>query len=641
MSLTILYLNIHILQEHMLNNFVIFGVPRCGSTHILQLLEQYLVKKYNVHREDENEFFNIFKKIPNNLYINHSIIKLHTWATFNNLIEYNLLNNRSIAVTRENNVEMFASWLIAMETNQWTLLAKDIHNKILPKKIIHMSDTIEGKFNIIRYVHSIVRFNYFLNTYNLPVIRYENTFDDIKKLYPDWEAPSRREYLIKQNDHTRYDYIHKNDIDFFNETYHRWKNESNLDWIDSSAKDNLYSCKAPWVSMYIGPNGDVTPCCTSLGIKLGNTNNNTLAEIWNSNASKKFRNEMTKNIPNINCKFCYEQEKHTEGSEGSLRTFLNKQYDMPTKNLSLTPQLELKYLDIRFSNECNQACIMCTPKLSSKLYDDAFGFKEYISKFQDQNYIGSPENMSDEDWKKHKGIISISSKTINELKELLKDVDHIYFAGGEPLIMKKHYEILDFLIENNLNEKVFLRYNTNLSTLKYKNINIIEKWKLFPKLSILPSADLNGERGAYQRWGFDWDKFKNNWLEIKNAIPHTNLGMQITISSLTIGYLPEFLSELKKIGCNNMNSNFVHGPADLNPQVLPIKLKKIYTNKLNRYISKTSSDVHKKLLHEAINFMNDINNTDKKMWERTIHRLDFLDKKRKTNWKSLWPEFIK
>ena len=197
----------------MLNNFVIFGVPRCGSTHILQLLEQYLVKKYNVHREDENEFFNIFKKIPNNLYINHSIIKLHTWATFNNLIEYNLLNNRSIAVTRENNVEMFASWLIAMETNQWTLLAKDIHNKILPKKIIHMSDTIEGKFNIIRYVHSIVRFNYFLNTYNLPVIRYENTFDDIKKLYPDWEAPSRREYLIKQNDHTRYDYIHKNDID--------------------------------------------------------------------------------------------------------------------------------------------------------------------------------------------------------------------------------------------------------------------------------------------------------------------------------------------------------------------------------------------------------------------------------------------
>ena len=73
----------------MLNNFVIFGVPRCGSTHILQLLEQYLVKKYNVHREDENEFFNIFKKIPNNLYINHSIIKLHTWATFNNLIEYN------------------------------------------------------------------------------------------------------------------------------------------------------------------------------------------------------------------------------------------------------------------------------------------------------------------------------------------------------------------------------------------------------------------------------------------------------------------------------------------------------------------------------------------------------------------------
>jgi radical SAM protein with 4Fe4S-binding SPASM domain len=627
----------------MLNNLVIFGIPRCGSTHVIQLLEDYLIKNCNINWSKEHEYFNVFKNISNNLYIRHSIIKLHTWATYNNLIEYNLLNNKSIAVTRENKTEMFASWLIAMETNQWTLTAKDIHNKILPKKIIHMSSTNDGKSNILRYVHSIVRFDYFLKKYNLPIIRYENTFNDIKKLYPDWEATYKGEYLIKQNDHTRYDYIHKNDIDFFIETYNQNKNKSNLDWIDPVAKDNnrfhfksdQYSCKAPWVSMYIGPNGDVSPCCTSLGIKLGNTNNSTLDDIWNSNASKKFRSEMTKNIPNPNCKFCYEQEKH---GGGSLRTFLNREYNIPTKNLSLAPQLKLKYLDVRFSNECNQACIMCTPKLSNKLYDDALGFKEYIRKYQD--YSGSPDGMSDEDWELHKGIISVSSKTIDELKELLKDVDHIYFAGGEPLIMKKHYEILDFLIERKLNEKVFLRYNTNLSTLKYKNINIIEKWKLFPKLNILPSADLNGERGTYQRWGFNWDKFKNNWLKIKNELPQTRLGMQITISALTIGYLPEFLNELEKMGCNEMNSNFVHGPADLNPQVLPPKLKKIYTNKLNRYISKTSNNMHKKLLLEATSFMNDINESDKNMWKRTLHRLDFLDKKRKTNWKSLWPEFI-
>jgi len=176
----------------MLNNFIVFGVPRCGSTYIIQLLEDYLIKKYNLIKSNEHEFFNIFKNIPNNLYIKNSIIKLHTWGTYNNIIEYNLINNISVAITRKNKIDMFVSWLIANETGQWSLHENE--QKILPNKKIHLSKEKHGRDSITKYVNSIVRFEYFLKKYKLPIIRYENIFEDIKKLFPDWKLNLKIKY---------------------------------------------------------------------------------------------------------------------------------------------------------------------------------------------------------------------------------------------------------------------------------------------------------------------------------------------------------------------------------------------------------------------------------------------------------------
>jgi len=57
------------------------------------------------------------------------------------------------------------------------------------------------------------------------------------------------------------------------------------------------ACFVPWMTCYVATNGDVYPCCYFYegSIKYGNINKNSFSEIWNSNAARKFRENMVKN----------------------------------------------------------------------------------------------------------------------------------------------------------------------------------------------------------------------------------------------------------------------------------------------------------------------------------------------------------
>ncbi len=86
----------------------------------------------------------------------------------------------------------------------------------------------------------------------------------------------------------------------------KWKNKA--DWVETSCffkwgdiedldlksnhKDNKrYVCNYPWYWMTIDYQGNVSPCCLDYNSSLimGNVNNNTIEEIWNNGAFKKFR----------------------------------------------------------------------------------------------------------------------------------------------------------------------------------------------------------------------------------------------------------------------------------------------------------------------------------------------------------------
>jgi len=386
--------------------------------------------------------------------------------------------------------------------------------------------------------------------------------------------------------------------------------------INEKNKDVI--CAAPWSHLYIDTGGLVRPCCTQ-EIVYGDSNTTPIKDIWNSSETIKFRKELLEGKKQPGCKFCYLQEKHTGQS---LRTGLNSKYGHLMSE-DVTPKMIIKYLDIRSSNLCNMACIMCGSTYSSNWYDDE---KELFDK------TSTPTKF-----------VNITKKTEDEIINSIisDDIEEVYFAGGEPLITPYHYKLVDQLISMNISKDIGLRYNTNLSTLKYKSIDLAERWSHFKSVEVAASIDMIGKQAEYHRYGTDWEKISEHLHTVRFDIPNVSLSPQITVTALSIGYLPElltyFIDELKFTDKDFIHFNLGMWPANLNPHLLLKNIKKMYTRKLESFLENTKCfSLCESIITSALRHMNEI---DKSADFQTMpYYLSQLDNIRSTDWKELWPE---
>lgn len=77
---------------------------------------------------------------------------------------------------------------------------------------------------------------------------------------------------------------------------------------ESAGKDGTYSgekCYFLWRRVYIGPHGEVVPCCLSGIEALGNLKENSFPEIWNNGRYKRLRKFVHTLNPPAPCKGCY------------------------------------------------------------------------------------------------------------------------------------------------------------------------------------------------------------------------------------------------------------------------------------------------------------------------------------------------
>ena len=242
---------------------------------------------------------------------------------------------------------------------------------------------------------------------------------------------------------------------------------------EHNLNSNPTFCMLGLLHTYVSPNGNVMPCCVGDTSKepLGNINDvSEWNEIWNGENYKEFRKNMIEGEKNPICSFCYDTEKF---SKTSVRTVANMEYSqnydeyiehlLPSGELTTN---KLKYLDFRFTNKCNQACITCGHELSSSWYD-------LMQKLELP--ITGPKFIEPQDKQ-------FAYKLIDDN---LDSVETIYFAGGEPLLSEYHWYTLDKLVENNRSKDVSLRYSSNCSTLRYKGKNILDYWKQFKSVLIM------------------------------------------------------------------------------------------------------------------------------------------------------------
>jgi hypothetical protein len=88
-------------------------------------------------------------------------------------------------------------------------------------------------------------------------------------------------------------------------------------------------------------------------------------------------------------------------------------------------------------------------------------------------------------------------------------VEEVYWVGGEPLMYEQHWRYMQRIVELGDGPRVYARYNTNLSRVDYRGVNLyrdilahVRDWQ------ICASLDGTGATGEYIRTGLDY----NQWL---------------------------------------------------------------------------------------------------------------------------------
>jgi len=232
----------------------------------------------------------------------------------------------------------------------------------------------------------------------------------------------------------------------------------------------------------------------------------TLEEHWNSEHMKDVRRRMMNDEQLTECQVC------DHNPAGAYRDyfkalFIHKKDDVlaATDETGYTTVKPVSW-DYRISNLCNFKCRMCGDMLSSS-WESELKKHNLLNVDESKNHWCLPDV--------RKQIIAHQKNVVaKELAEAVEEhrVEEMYWVGGEPLMMEEHWQTMKRIIELGDGDKVYARYNTNLSQVKYKGIDLFDD--ILPHVrdwQICASMDATEERAEYIRTGLNYTEWLHNY----------------------------------------------------------------------------------------------------------------------------------
>lgn len=327
-----------------------------------------------------------------------------------------------------------------------------------------------------------------------------------------------------------------------------------------------WQCGAITNSVTVYPDG-IAPCCM-----ISSEYRKPLSEISN----RRVFDDLLTETPPKECENCHRAERHGFVSYRNHFT----QFDG-----------NLTHLDIRNTNHCNLKCRICGPHFSDK-------------------------------WAKeiNHTAITVRNDFSDCLNYMITDsLSEIYFTGGEPMLNPDHWNLLQRCVDAGLAANISLRYNTNLTTLKYKDIDIVTLWRNFNSVSIKVSLESVGDSYKHLRSGASWETVEQNLDELI-TISDGNIGISVavTLSCLNLWFINDTVNYFndRKIP---VNVTPLYGPDFLSLSVLPDELLE---RAVECIIDVDKNGAFEKLIR---------NNSDKHLFRHTIAHVLLLDKLRDEN----------
>ena len=308
------------------------------------------------------------------------------------------------------------------------------------------------------------------------------------------------------------------------------------------APDTL--CMAPWTHTYLSPQTERRMCCASrepaqnfqqyidTTAGTGRYIPLTLEQHWNSDHMRSVRRRMRAGEVLPECEVCNDQLLNTDVYRSYFNQLFAHKYQEAmdrTQEDGSTDMLPVSW-DYRFSNLCNFKCRTCGDMLSSA----------WESEQRQHSMIdwSNPKN----NWMRPeiRGTISKFQDTQieQEFAEAVEQhrVEEIYWVGGEPLMYEQHWRYMQRIIELGDGSGLYARYNTNLSRIDYRGVNLyrdilgrVRDWQ------ICASLDGTGATGEYIRTGLDYEQWQRNFaagLDISRHRRQMRIDFTLTLPGL-------------------------------------------------------------------------------------------------------------
>ena len=277
---------------------------------------------------------------------------------------------------------------------------------------------------------------------------------------------------------------------------------------------------APWVHTYLSPQTERRMCCASrepaqnfeqyidTAAGSGKYIPITLDEHWNSPHMMSVRSRMMSGETLPECEVCNDKLLNTDVYRTYFwQLFKHKYPDIwETTDTAGRTTMQPVSWDYRFSNLCNFKCRTCGDMLSSS----------WESEQRQHNMIDWSNSKNS--WMRPEVRKTISAFQDSEIEAEFAAaveqhrVEEVYWVGGEPLMYEQHWRYMKRIVELGDGPKVYARYNTNLSRVDYRGVNLycdilsgLRDWQ------ICASLDGTGAIGEYIRTGLDYDQWLDNF----------------------------------------------------------------------------------------------------------------------------------
>ena len=279
-------------------------------------------------------------------------------------------------------------------------------------------------------------------------------------------------------------------------------------------------CMAPWTHTYLSPQTERRMCCASrepaqnfeqyIDTKSGTGRYIpvTLEEHWNSPHMQSVRRRMMAGETLPECEVCNDRLLNTDVYRTYFWHLFKHKYDDVIGKTDLngrTSMLPVSW-DYRFSNLCNFKCRTCGDMLSSS-WETEQRQHQMIDWTNAKNTWMQPDVRREISQFQDTQIEEEFSRAVEEHR-----VEEIYWVGGEPLMYEQHWRYMKRIIELGDGPRVYARYNTNLSRVRYGGVDLfddilahIRDWQ------ICASLDGTQQIGEYVRTGLDYEQFCRNF----------------------------------------------------------------------------------------------------------------------------------